>query len=184
MRKYIQTCIPLIMLFIAPDSNAQQNKSTINYGSNATAAKYITTRGVKFYCEVYGKGEPLLLIHGNSGSMNNFKYQIPYFSKYYKVIAVDSRAQGKSTDYGDSLTYQMMADDFNAAANVADGDDTDEQGLIMDAHFIEKASHPTIRFIALARFTDDVRINQIHGELFRLRHARNRNLCRRWAWLR
>ena len=25
----------------------------------------------------------------------------------------------------------------------------------MDAHFIEKASHPTISLIALARFTDD-----------------------------
>jgi len=114
MTKYIQTCIPAIVLFIALNAVAQQTRSSINYGSNAAAAKYITTRGVKFYCEVYGKGEPLLLIHGNSGSINNFKYQVPYFSKYYKVITVDSRAQGKSTDYGDSLTYEMMADDFNA----------------------------------------------------------------------
>jgi len=114
MTKYIQTCIPAIVLFIALNAGAQQTRSAINYGSNAAAAKYITTRGVKFYCEVYGKGEPLLLIHGNSGSINNFKYQVPYFSKYYKVITVDSRAQGKSTDYGDSLTYEMMADDFNA----------------------------------------------------------------------
>ena len=114
MTKYIQTCIPAIVLFIALNAGAQQTRSAINYGSNAAAAKYITTRGVKFYCEVYGKGEPLLLIHGNSGSINNFKYQLPYFSKYYKVITVDSRAQGKSTDYGDSLTYEMMADDFNA----------------------------------------------------------------------
>ena len=114
MTKYIQTGIPAIVLFIALNAGAQQTRSAINYGSNAAAAKYITTRGVKFYCEVYGKGEPLLLIHGNSGSINNFKYQVPYFSKYYKVITVDSRAQGKSTDYGDSLTYEMMADDFNA----------------------------------------------------------------------
>ena len=74
-----------------------------------------------------------------------------------------------------------MADDFNAATNLANGDDTDKQGLVMYAHFIEKASHPTISFITLARFTDDVRINQIHGGLFRPRRVRNRNLCRRWA---
>ena len=37
-----------------------------------------------------------------------------------------------------------MADDFNAAANLANGDDTDKQGLVMDAHFIEKASHPRL----------------------------------------
>ncbi|WP_332367922.1 alpha/beta hydrolase [Spirosoma telluris] len=69
------------------------------------------------YYEVYGAGKPLLLIHGNGGSIENFKNQIPYFAKNYKVIAVDSRAQGKSIDTSDSLTYEMMADDFNALLN-------------------------------------------------------------------
>lgn len=36
---------------------------------------------------------------------------IPYFSQLYKVIAVDSRAQGKTTDISDSLSFEMMADD-------------------------------------------------------------------------
>src|SRR5689334_21773768 len=98
MRKHTYPFMPLCMLLIAFNCGAQQKKSAINYGSNAAAGKYITTRGTKFYYEVYGKGEPLLLIHGNSGSINNFKYQIPYFSKYYKVIIIDSRAQGKTVD--------------------------------------------------------------------------------------
>ncbi len=114
MRKYAYPFIALFALFTILTCDAQQKKSAINYGSNKAVGKYITTRGTKFYYEVYGKGEPLLLIHGNSGSINNFKYQIPYFSKYYKVIIADSRAQGKSVDYGDSLSYEMMADDFNA----------------------------------------------------------------------
>src|SRR5260370_41190180 len=114
MRKYIQPCIPAIMLFIALNAAAQQTKPAINYGNNAAAAKYISTRGVKFYCEVYGKGEPFLLIHGNSGERNNLKYQIPYFSKYYKVITFDSRAQGKSTDSADPLTFKMMSEIFNS----------------------------------------------------------------------
>ena len=66
------------------------------------------------YYEIYGKGEPLLIIHGNGGSINNFLYQIPYFAKDYKVILADSRGQGKSTDTGDSLSYEMMTDDLNA----------------------------------------------------------------------
>jgi pimeloyl-ACP methyl ester carboxylesterase len=66
------------------------------------------------YYETYGEGEPLLIIHGNGGSINNFLYQIPYFSKSYKVILADSRAQGKSVDSKDSLSYEMMADDLNA----------------------------------------------------------------------
>ena len=84
------------------------------YGHNKAAGKYYAIRGFKMYAEIYGKGQPVLIIHGNGGSINNFIYQIPYFSKKYKVIIADSRAQGKSTDNGDSLTYEMMADDYAA----------------------------------------------------------------------
>jgi pimeloyl-ACP methyl ester carboxylesterase len=66
------------------------------------------------YTEVYGEGRPLLLIHGNGGSMSAFRDNIPYFSERYKVIAVDSRAQGKTVDNNDSLSFEMMADDFAA----------------------------------------------------------------------
>lgn len=84
------------------------------YGKNKAAGKYYNIRGFKMYAEVYGQGQPLLFIHGNGGSINNFTKQIPYFSKKYKVIIADSRAQGKSTDPADSLTYEMMADDYAA----------------------------------------------------------------------
>lgn len=85
-----------------------------NYGNNPVAGKYLHTRGINLYYEVYGEGDPLLLIHGNGGSISAFSNQIPYFAEKYKVIAVDSRAQGKSTDECDSLSFEMMADDFNA----------------------------------------------------------------------
>lgn len=88
--------------------------SKVPYGNNAAVGKYYSIRGIKMYTETYGQGQPLLFIHGNGGSINNFIYQIPYFSKYYKVIAVDSRGHGKSKDDADSLSYEMMADDFSA----------------------------------------------------------------------
>jgi pimeloyl-ACP methyl ester carboxylesterase len=85
------------------------------YGKNKFAGKYYSIRGFQMYAEVYGSGEPLLLIHGNGGSINAFYKQIPYFSKHYQVIVADSRAQGKSVDTSsDSLTYEMMADDYAA----------------------------------------------------------------------
>lgn len=117
MKKNLHSVVILVLLVIPVSIFSQQQKKTvpvIKYGSNARAGKYIATRGIKIYYEIYGKGKPLLMIHGNGGSLGNFKYQIPYFEKSYKVIAVDSRAQGKSIDKGDSLTYNMMADDFNA----------------------------------------------------------------------
>lgn len=87
---------------------------TTIYGRNDAAGHWLSTRGFKMYYEIYGQGEPLLIIHGNGGSINNFLYQIPEFSKSYKVILADSRAQGKSVDKSDSLSYEMMTDDLNA----------------------------------------------------------------------
>ena len=84
------------------------------YGDNKQAGHYIKLRGINLYYETYGQGEPLLLLHFNGGSISAFTYNIPYFANSNKVIAVDSRAQGKTVDRGDSLTFEMMADDFNA----------------------------------------------------------------------
>ncbi|MEO6977086.1 MAG: alpha/beta hydrolase, partial [Mucilaginibacter sp.] len=92
----------------------QKAMDTTTYGKNPAAGKYADIRGFKMYYETYGKGEPLLIIHGNGGSINNFLYQIPYFAKNYQVIIADSRAQGKSVDHTDSLSYEMITDDLNA----------------------------------------------------------------------
>jgi pimeloyl-ACP methyl ester carboxylesterase len=85
----------------------------INYGSNKQVGKYANVNDIKVYYEIYGAGEPLLLLHGNSGSIENFLYQIPDLSKKYKVIAVDSRAQGRSTDSDKEITYALMASDMS-----------------------------------------------------------------------
>jgi pimeloyl-ACP methyl ester carboxylesterase len=101
----------LAQLICAYTAFSQQK---INYGNNPSAGKYYDVRGIKMYAEVYGEGKRLLLIHGNGGSISAFSQNIPYFSKKYKVIAVDSRAHGKSTDAKDSLSFEQMADDFSA----------------------------------------------------------------------
>ena len=88
--------------------------SQVPYGNNKDAGKFYSIRGFNMYCEIYGQGQPLLIIHGNGGSISNFNMNIPYFAEKYKVIVADSRAQGRSADPGDSLTYEMMADDLAA----------------------------------------------------------------------
>jgi pimeloyl-ACP methyl ester carboxylesterase len=85
--------------------------AAVKYGSNPAAGKTFTHNGVKLYYEVYGTGEPLLLIHGNGGSIADFKAQIEYFQRSYQVIAMDSRDQGKSDDSPDKITYEKMSDD-------------------------------------------------------------------------
>ena len=117
--KYSKTLFLLILLIATHQfTTAQQADDsffdTTMFGRNEDLGKFVKLRGFKMYYEIYGQGEPLLMIHGNGGSINSFINQIPYFSKRYKVIAVDSRAQGKSEDLQDSLSFEMMADDFSA----------------------------------------------------------------------
>ncbi|WP_316832830.1 alpha/beta fold hydrolase [Pedobacter aquatilis] len=83
------------------------------YGNNRTTGKYCLVNGIKLYYETYGKGEPLLLLHGNGQSIAAFSKQIPDFEKKYKVIAVDTRAQGKSLDNDTTkLSYDLFASDM------------------------------------------------------------------------
>ena len=110
----------IVAIIFVTSANAQAPKAStqkIVYGNNSKAGKYFDNRGFKMYYETYGAGEPLLLIHGNGGSILSMANQIPFFSKKYKVIIADSRAQGKSIDNGDSLSYEMMADDLNGLLN-------------------------------------------------------------------
>src|ERR1700674_5537938 len=79
-----------------------QSIKKINYGNNPAAGKYYNIRGIKMYCEIYGSGKSLLMIHGNGGSIKSFENNIAYFSKEYQVIVADSRSQGKSRDKSDS----------------------------------------------------------------------------------
>jgi pimeloyl-ACP methyl ester carboxylesterase len=89
-------------------------RPAVAYGSNPAAGKTFIHDGVTLYYEVYGQGEPVLLVHGNGGSIAWLKAQIEYFRTRYRVIAMDSRDQGKSGDSPDAITYEKMTDDLAA----------------------------------------------------------------------
>ena len=154
-------------------------KNTI-YGNNAKAGHYANIRGIKMYYESYGKGEPLLLIHGNGGSINNFSGQIDFFAKNYQVIIADSRAHGKSKDASDTLDYEMMAEDFNAlleelkikSCNVIGWSDGGNNGLLLAIHHPDKVKRlaitgANIAIDSSAIANDVVSIDQL-GPLYQL----------------
>jgi len=93
---------------------AQTTTATVAYGANAAVGRTFVHDGIKLYYEVYGAGEPLLMIHGNGGSIADMRIQMAYFRNRYKVIAMDSRDQGRSGDSPDALTYEKMTDDLAA----------------------------------------------------------------------
>lgn len=94
-------------------------KTSINYGNNAAAGNYVRINNIQMYYETYGdpKKQPLLLIHGNGGSVGSGGCQIEYFKEDYFVIIADSRHQGKSGNGKQELTYRLMANDYYQLLN-------------------------------------------------------------------
>jgi pimeloyl-ACP methyl ester carboxylesterase len=94
---------------------AQPNAaSSGSYGNNPDAGNTFIHDDVRLYYEVYGAGEPLLIVHGNGGSIADLSAQIAHFRKSYQVIAMDSRDHGRSGDSPDEITYEKMSDDLAA----------------------------------------------------------------------
>ena len=112
MNNFSKAILVLLFFFSTNNSVIGQVQSTIKYGDNQAAGNYKIINGINLYYEIYGSGRPLIFLHGNGGSIKSSQGKIEYFKKYFKVIAIDSRAQGKSIDTTtQELTYLQMADD-------------------------------------------------------------------------
>ena len=59
-----------------------------------------------------GTGFPLLLLHGNGESSEYFIHQISFFSKKYRVIALDTRGHGSSPRGERPFTIGQFAEDL------------------------------------------------------------------------
>jgi pimeloyl-ACP methyl ester carboxylesterase len=130
---------PVAQASLKPGFNPNPPRSP-RYGSMDSIGHYVKLKDATLYYETYGTGEPLLLLHGNGQSIYAFAKQIPDLAKKYKVIAVDTRAQGRSNDQSQGpLSYDQFADDMKqlldslhiSKANVLGWSDGGNTGLIM-----------------------------------------------------
>lgn len=60
-----------------------------------------------------GQGAPLMFLHGNGENISYFEYQIPFFSKNYRVIAIDTRGHGQSPRGNKPFTIEQFAEDLH-----------------------------------------------------------------------
>jgi pimeloyl-ACP methyl ester carboxylesterase len=89
------------------------SQEAIAYGNNPSAGKYITVKdGTKLYYEVYGTGEPLVLLHGGVyGYIDEFTPFIDKLKNDYQVICLATRGHGKSEVGKSDYTFQQRAED-------------------------------------------------------------------------
>ncbi len=61
--------------------------------------------------KIIGTGQPLLIVHGLFGSLDNWQTHAKTLSEYYQVILVDARNHGHSP-HTDAHDYDLMSDDL------------------------------------------------------------------------
>ena len=92
--------------------------SSTPYGDNLKVGKYAQAGDAKIYYEVYGKGEPILILHGGGvGSPYEMGKIIDVLKKNYKVIVMSTRGHGRSEIGHSPMTYKQKADDAVAVLN-------------------------------------------------------------------
>ncbi|WP_055442750.1 alpha/beta fold hydrolase [Lacinutrix himadriensis] len=71
----------------------------------------IQVNDIELDYEDYGKGDVLLLLHGLGSTKKDWDGQVPFFSKKYRVIALDFRGHGDSTKPLDAYGVELMTED-------------------------------------------------------------------------
>ena len=158
MHRISQIVCAVMLALMAGSAWAQSVTSTptavVPYGANKAASGTFVHDGVTLYYETYGDGEPLLVIHGNGGSIGGLGAQIAFFRTHRRVIAMDSRDQGRSGDSNEPLTYERMTDDLAALldhlktgpVDVLGWSDGGIEALLLGMHHPEKVR----RLVAMA----------------------------------
>lgn len=66
---------------------------------------------MKINYKEYGNGEPLIVIHGLLGMLDNWSTHARKWSNAYRVITIDARNHGRST-HSDEMNYEVMVEDL------------------------------------------------------------------------
>ncbi len=71
---------------------------------------YIPIKGSRIYYETLGEGEPLLLLHGGFGTVEDFASQTPVLAKHFKVVAFERPGHGHTADTDEPFSYATMTE--------------------------------------------------------------------------
>src|SRR3954469_23256331 len=87
---------------------------------------YVTQDGVRTYYEVFGDGPTTLLMMGTFPVVDGrqWKAQVPYLARHYRIVTVDARGNGGSDRPAGSESYDDAVNAADALA-VLDATGTD-----------------------------------------------------------
>ena len=80
----------------------------------------VRVNGIELGYQVFGKGKPLILLHGGFGSLEMFGPNVDLLAGHRQVIGVDLQSHGRSPAAKRAMTFEAMADDIGAVIKELD----------------------------------------------------------------
>lgn len=136
------------------NSNAETNAATPADQKTMAKGEYASVNGLKMYYEIYGAGQPLVLLHGSFMSALHY----PTLAEGRQIITVDMQGHGRTADIDRPFTFEQMADDTAALLKHLKIEQTDVFGYSMGG---------TIGLALAVRHPDLVRRLAILGSVYR-----------------
>lgn len=105
----IQTILALFIPVTVSYSLAQVSTEPI-----PVIQQTVPLNGMQMYYEIYGQGEPFVLLHGFMGSGQQWSTMIEKLAEEYQLIVPDLRGHGRSTNPSNEFTHRQAALDVFA----------------------------------------------------------------------
>jgi pimeloyl-ACP methyl ester carboxylesterase len=80
----------------------------------ATKSGYAPVNGIEIWYAEFGRGTPVILLHGGLANANYWGKLVPALAPHYRVIVMDSRGHGRSSRDQKPYGYDLMASDVVA----------------------------------------------------------------------
>ena len=120
MKKSWLTILTVVISSILIFSQSPSIKQTENVSSNNVypiQQGFVDANGVMIYYEEFGKGKPLMILHGGPGASHD--YFLPYLlplARHNRLIFIDERGSGQSQKLEDLTQYtdENMVEDVEA----------------------------------------------------------------------
>jgi pimeloyl-ACP methyl ester carboxylesterase len=122
--RFLVSILFVITMSVSSALNAQQIKPL--------SSGYAPVNGIKVYYEVYGEGDPVVLIHGAFYTIDmNWGQLIPELSKTRKVIAIEMQGHGHTPFSERKLSFTALASDVEKVMDYLKIDSADMVGYSM-----------------------------------------------------
>ena len=107
----VSLLLTVIVFLLTPALYAQSNQPAT---PKPAKTGYVPVNGLNMYYEIFGQGQPLILLHGGFGSTGMFVPIMAALSEKRQVIAVDMQAHGRTADIDRPMSFEAMSDDVVA----------------------------------------------------------------------